>query len=52
MRSTERDSILKTILEWKLDFLLAASSFPRVFKVISRTTEHGFDSSRNWREAL
>jgi len=39
--------ILNTILEWKLDFLLAESSFPRVFNVMSRTTEHGFDNSWN-----
>jgi len=47
MRSIGYDPILKTILEWKLELLPAASSFPKVFRVISRTTEHGFDSSRN-----
>ena len=41
------DSILNTILEWKLDLLLAPSSFPSTFTVMSRITEHGLDNSRN-----
>lgn len=47
IRSIEGGFILKTILEWELDFSLAESSFPRVSKVTSRTTEQGFESSRN-----
>lgn len=43
----ERNFVLKTSLEWKLDLLLAASSFSKTFRVTSRTTEQGFDNSRN-----